>query len=59
MVEGGGFDLAEVDEDGKTAVHIAAGHRHCHEVGETTQQHSPCHILYQYTDYIVAVVTVC
>lgn len=33
MVERGGMDLAEVDESGQTVVHIAAGHRHCHEVG--------------------------
>lgn len=32
MVECGFMDLAEVDESGQTAVHIAAGHRHCHEV---------------------------
>lgn len=33
MVEYGGMDLAEVDKSGKTLVHVAAGHRHCHEVG--------------------------
>lgn len=32
MVECGFMDLAEVDESGQTVVHIAAGHRHCHEV---------------------------
>lgn len=33
MVEVGSLDLSEVDEDGKTVVHVAAGYRHCHEVG--------------------------
>lgn len=33
MVECGGMDLAEVNESGQMAVHVAAGHRHCHEVG--------------------------
>lgn len=32
MVEDGEIDLAGVDGQGKTPVHVAAGHRHCHEV---------------------------
>lgn len=34
MVERGSMDLSEVDEQGKTVLHVAAGYRHCHEVGE-------------------------
>lgn len=33
MVECGGMDLAEVNESGQTVVHIAAGYRHCQQVG--------------------------
>lgn len=33
MVERGDMDLAEVNEGGQTVIHVAAGHRHCHEVG--------------------------
>ncbi|CAM9126093.1 unnamed protein product [Ectocarpus sp. 12 AP-2014] len=32
MVENGEMDVTGVDRQGKTPVHVAAGHRHCHEV---------------------------
>jgi len=35
MVDSGSMDWSEVDEHGKTVVHVAAGYRHCHEVGAT------------------------